>query len=116
MSTRLLVAPRIYHQIAQDGLFFKAVGWINPRTQVPTVAIVLEGLVAAIITASGTFEQIVNWVVAPEWASVVMAAGAVFVFRRRDADKPRRPRTSPGIHGRPACSSSRWSQFSRRNC
>jgi len=96
MSTRLLVAPRIYHQMAQDGLFFKAVGWINPRTHVPTVAIMLEGLVAAIIAASGTFEQIVNWVVAPEWAFVVMAAGAVFVFRRRDAGKPPPTARVPG--------------------
>jgi len=84
MSTRILVAPRIYFQMAADGLFFKALAWIHPRTHVPVIAIVAEGVVAGAIAISGTFEQIVNWTVAPEWLFVILAAGAVFVFRKRD--------------------------------
>jgi APA family basic amino acid/polyamine antiporter len=86
MSTRMLVTPRIYFQMASDGVFFKQLGWISPRTHVPVVAIVVEGLVAAIIAVSGTFEQIVDWVVAPEWIFIVLAAGAIFIFRRRDGE------------------------------
>jgi APA family basic amino acid/polyamine antiporter len=87
MSTRMLVTPRIYFQMAADGLFFKGLAWINPRTHVPTFAIVIEGVIAGAIALTGTFEQIVNWVVAPEWVFVILAAGAVFVFRKRDGDR-----------------------------
>jgi APA family basic amino acid/polyamine antiporter len=86
MSTRMLVAPRVYFQMAADGTFFKQIAWINPKTHVPTIAIIAEGLVAAIIALSGTFEQIVNWIVAPEWIFVVLAAGAIFIFRKRDGN------------------------------
>ncbi len=86
MSTRMLVAPRIYFQMAADGTFFKQIAWINPKTHVPTIAIIAEGVVAAIIAWSGTFAQIVNWIVAPEWIFVVLAAGAIFIFRKRDGD------------------------------
>ena len=86
MSTRMLVTPRIYFQMAADGTCFKQIAWINPTTHVPTIAIIAEGAVAAIIAWSGTFAQIVNWITAPEWIFVVLAAGAIFIFRKRDGD------------------------------
>jgi basic amino acid/polyamine antiporter, APA family len=87
MSTRMLVTPRIYFQMAADRTFFKQLAWINPRTHVPTIAIILEGTIAAIIALSGTYDKIVNWITAPEWIFVVLAAGAIFIFRKRDRDK-----------------------------
>ncbi|MGC2131477.1 MAG: amino acid permease [Candidatus Aquilonibacter sp.] len=86
MSTRMLVTPRVYFQMAADGTFFKQIAWISPRTHVPVIAIIIEGVIAAIIAVSGTFEQIVNWTVAPEWIFVVLAAGAIFIFRKRDGN------------------------------
>jgi basic amino acid/polyamine antiporter, APA family len=86
MSTRMLVTPRVYFQMAADGTFFKQIAWISPNSRVPTIAIIIEGAIAAIIAVSGTFEQIVNWTVAPEWIFVVLAAGAIFIFRKRDGN------------------------------
>jgi APA family basic amino acid/polyamine antiporter len=92
MSTRMLVAPRVYFQMAADGTFFKQIAWIHPVTRVPVVAIALEGTIAALIALSGSYERILNWVVAPEWAFIVLAGVAVFIFRRREAAEPM-PRT-----------------------
>ena len=97
MSTRMLVTPRIYFQMAADGTFFKQIAWINPKTHVPTIAIILEGLIAAIIALSGTYDKIVNWITAPEWIFVVLAAGAIFIFRKRDGDKVK-PRFRVPLH------------------
>ena len=96
MSTRLLVAPRIYFQMAADGYFFKQVAWIHPRTRVPIIAIALEGIFAAALALTGSYDRIVNWVTAPEWLFVALAAGAVFVFRARDKDKPAPSSRVPG--------------------
>lgn len=97
MSTRMLVTPRIYFQMAADGTFFKQIAWINPKTHVPTIAIILEGAIAAIIAVSGTYDKIVNWITAPEWIFVVLAAGAIFIFRKRDGDKVQ-PRFRVPLH------------------
>ena len=43
ISNRMLTVPRLYHAMAEDGLFFRRVAWIDPRTHVPVVAIVLQG-------------------------------------------------------------------------
>ncbi len=96
MSTRMLVAPRIYYQMAADGAFFKPVAWIHPKSRVPVIAIALEGLVAGVIAVSGTFDQIVNWTVTPEWTFVFLAALALFVLRKRDAAKPKPAFRVPG--------------------
>jgi basic amino acid/polyamine antiporter, APA family len=86
VSTRMLVTPRIYYQMAADGTFFKQIAWINPKTHVPTIAIILEGIIAAAIAISGDYDKIVNWITAPEWIFVVLAAGAIFIFRKRDGN------------------------------
>src|SRR5204863_410385 len=41
LSQSILTAPRVYYAMARDGVFFKVVGHLDPRTLVPTVAIVL---------------------------------------------------------------------------
>ncbi|MGA8325582.1 MAG: amino acid permease [Candidatus Cybelea sp.] len=97
LSTCMLAYPRIYYQMAADGVFFKAVGWISPRTRVPVVAILLQALMAGIIALSGTYEQIINWVVAPQWLFIGLGASTLLVYRRRDGGASRRPITSvPG--------------------
>ncbi len=95
LSTCMLAFPRVYYQMAADGLFFKQVAWISPKTNVPVVAIVLQACIASGIALSGTYEQIVNWVVAPQWLFIFFAAGAIFILRRRDAGLPRPTVTVP---------------------
>lgn len=96
LSTCMLAIPRLYYQMAADGEFFKAVAWVSPRTAAPVVAILLQATVAAIIAVSGTYEQIINWVVAPQWLFIALGASTLFVFRRRDASLPRPRVRVPG--------------------
>ena len=42
LSQGILTAPRVYYAMARDGLFFKSVGWLSPKTGVPVVAIVCK--------------------------------------------------------------------------
>lgn len=86
MSNRMLTVPRLYHAMARDGLFFQAVGRIDPRTHVPVVAIALQGVVAILIALSGSYEHILNYVVATFYAFNGLLALALFVIRARDRD------------------------------
>jgi APA family basic amino acid/polyamine antiporter len=83
LSQGILTAPRVYYAMARDGLFFRSVGWLSPRTGVPVVAIVLQGVTATVIALSGRYEQILNYVVSVDFISFGLTAAALFVFRAR---------------------------------
>jgi APA family basic amino acid/polyamine antiporter len=83
LSQGMLTAPRVYFAMAEDRLFFKSVAWVHPRTRVPVVAIALQGVLAIIIALSGTYAQILNYVVSVDSIFFGLAAGCIFVFRRR---------------------------------
>ena len=88
LSQGILTAPRVYYAMARDGLFFKSVGWISPKTGAPVVAIVVQGIAATIIALSGRYEQILNYVVSIDFISFALTAASLFVFRRRDKIEP----------------------------
>ena len=47
LAQSMLTAPRVYFAMAQDGVFFRAVARVHPRTRAPVVAIILQGDVRA---------------------------------------------------------------------
>jgi APA family basic amino acid/polyamine antiporter len=74
--------------MAEDGLFFRRVAQVSRRTRAPIVAIVLQGIAAAIIALSGTFGQILSYVVSVDFMFFGLTGAALFVFRRRSPDQP----------------------------
>ena len=85
LSQSMLTAPRVYYAMAADGLFFRSVGRISAKTHVPVVAIALQGIVAIVITLSGTYEQILGYVVSTDFIFFGLTGLALFIFRRRQA-------------------------------
>jgi basic amino acid/polyamine antiporter, APA family len=83
LSQGMLTAPRVYYAMAEDGVFFKAVGKVHPKTRVPVLAIVLQGVVAIVIALSGTYEQILNYVVSVDFIFFGLTGLSLFVFRKR---------------------------------
>ena len=83
LAQSMLTAPRVYFAMAEDGVFFRSVGWVHPRTQVPVVAIALQGAWAIVIALTGTYAQVVNYVIAMDCIFIGLTAVALFVFRRR---------------------------------
>jgi APA family basic amino acid/polyamine antiporter len=81
LSQSMLTAPRVYYAMARDGVFFRAVGWLDPRSRVPVVAIVLQGVWAAVIAVSGRYEQILNYMISIDL--LFMGLTATCLFRRR---------------------------------
>ena len=86
LSQAILTAPRVYFAMADDGLFFRSVAKISPRTHVPVVAIVLQGVWAIVVALSGRYDQILNYVVSMDFIFMGLSATCLFVFRRREVD------------------------------
>jgi basic amino acid/polyamine antiporter, APA family len=85
LSQSILTAPRVYFAMANDGLFFRAVAWLDPRTRVPVAAIILQSLWTIVIALSGRYEQILNYVISMDFLFFGLTATTLFVFRRRAA-------------------------------
>ncbi len=83
LSQSMLTAPRVYYAMARDGLFFKSVGKLSPRSRAPVVAIVLQGVAATIIACSGTYGEILNFEVTVDFIFFGMTAASLFILRRR---------------------------------
>ena len=83
LAQGMLTCPRVYYAMAQDGVFFERVGRLHPRTGVPYVAIALQGAFAIVTALSGTYEEILSWVVTVDFAFLALTAATLFVFRRR---------------------------------
>ncbi|MBV9931159.1 MAG: amino acid permease [Alphaproteobacteria bacterium] len=83
LSQGMLTAPRVYFAMAEDRLFFPVVARVSPRTHVPVIAIALQGFAATVIALSGTYDQILSYVVSVDFLFFGLTGAALFVFRRR---------------------------------
>ena len=88
LSQSVLTAPRVYFAMARDGLFFRSVAWLDARHHVPVVAILLQAVCAIVITLTGKYEQILNYVVSMDFLFFGLTATCIFIFRRRDTRGP----------------------------
>lgn len=94
LSQSMLTAPRVYFAMAEDGLFFKSLTKLN-RARVPAFAIALQGALAIVITLSGRYEQILNYVISVDVIFFALTAATVFVFRQRAKTNPSLLKDSP---------------------
>jgi APA family basic amino acid/polyamine antiporter len=97
LSQSVLTAPRVYFAMAEDGLFFRAVARVHPKTHVPVVAIILQSVWTIVIALSGTYERMLAYTIATNAFAWGLTATCVFVFRRRT-----RPSRGPGRSDRPS--------------
>ncbi len=81
----ILTLPRIYRAMAQDGVFFEAVSRLNPRTRTPTAGIWIQAVWAVVLTLSGTYGQLLDYVVFGDWIFFGLIVSTLFVYRWRDA-------------------------------
>ena len=61
LSAFIILGPRVYYAMARDGVFFKSVAYVHPKYEVPTRSIALQGVIAAVMVLSGTFDQILTF-------------------------------------------------------
>jgi APA family basic amino acid/polyamine antiporter len=87
LSQGMLTAPRVYFAMAEDRLFFRSVAEVNATTRVPVVAILLQGAAAILIALSGTYGQILSYVVSVDFIFFGLTGAALFAFRRQDKGK-----------------------------
>ena len=77
----ILSGARVYYAMARDGLFFSAAGLLNTR-RVPAAALLFQGLWAALLTLSGTYSDLLDYVIFAALLFYALTVGAIFILRR----------------------------------
>jgi basic amino acid/polyamine antiporter, APA family len=80
----ILVSPRVYQAMARDGLFFPSLARLHPRYRTPAAAIVFQAAWAIVLTMTGRYGDLLDYVVFGDWIFFAAVASTVFVFRARE--------------------------------
>ena len=79
----VFTAARIPYAMAKEKLFFQSMGQVHKKYRVPMVALIVQGVWACILTASGRYDQLYTYVVFVSWLFYAMSCGAVIVLRHK---------------------------------
>lgn len=85
LTMTILMSARVYQAMAADGLFFASMAQLHPRTQTPVAALLAQMVVALILLLTGSYGQLLDYVVFADWIFFGSTAAALFALRRRDA-------------------------------
>ncbi len=85
-----LAGPRVYYAMSRDGLFFKAAGKLHPRYKTPVVALVIQGIWTCVLCISGSYSQLLDYIICTELIFYILTIASLFVLRwkRPDAQRP----------------------------
>lgn len=90
LNGTIMSGSRIPFAVARDGYFFKGLAEVHPKFHTPSAAIVVQAIMASIfLLGGGAFKDFFNLAIFSEWLFYLLAASTIFVFRRREAGKPR---------------------------
>jgi len=89
LNGNILVGPRISYAMAKDELFFSKAADVHPIFHTPGNAIMIQGLWAAVLVLSGTFEEIITLVVFVNFMMWIAASSTVFVLRKKQPELER---------------------------
>lgn len=95
MNGLILTGPRVYYAMARDGVFPRVFGQVSDRYRTPLVALVVQGVWAAALAASGSYEQLFTDVIFTAWIFYGLAVAAVVVLRHTEPQL-KRPFSVPG--------------------
>jgi len=82
LDLAILAPTRVYYAMAADGVFLPALARLHPTYRTPGLAIVLQSTWSCILALSGTYGQLLNYVVFADWIFFGLTVATVLVFRR----------------------------------
>lgn len=91
-NATILMPPRVYQAMAEDGLFFKSARDIHPIYNTPNNALWMQGIWSALLVLSGSFDQLTDMLIFAAFFFYGATAFGVFILRVREpnAERPYR--------------------------
>ncbi len=88
----ILSGARVYYAMAKDGLFFKSTGKVHPKYLTPKNALIVQGIWTCILCLSGTYGQLLDYIIFAVLVFYILTIAGLFVLRRTQpqAERPYR--------------------------
>lgn len=88
----ILAGARVYYAMAEDGVFFQAVRRVDPVHHTPTVSLWVQCLWACVLTLTGRYSDLLDYVIFAVLLFYVLTIAGLFVLRRSrpEMDRPYR--------------------------
>jgi APA family basic amino acid/polyamine antiporter len=102
LSQSMLTAPRVYFAMARDGLFFRRVAELAASSRAPVIAILVQAAWTGVLALSGSYEQILSYVIAMNFLFFGVTASSLFLFRIRTGSARRSSRSPQACSSSPA--------------
>jgi APA family basic amino acid/polyamine antiporter len=85
----ILSGARVYYAMAKDNLFFKSAGKLN-KNAVPAAGLKVQALWASLLCLSGTYSNLLDYVVFAVLIFYVLTIAGIFVLRKKlpDVERP----------------------------
>ncbi len=71
--------------MADDGVFFESAAALHPKYRTPGGAILIQAAWAIVLALSGTYGQLLDYVVFGDWIFFGLTVATLFFYRRRGA-------------------------------
>ncbi|MGH9945540.1 MAG: APC family permease, partial [Pyrinomonadaceae bacterium] len=90
LHTSILTGARVPYAMSRDGMLIPSLSRLSKSTRVPVGALIMQGSWAGVLTLSGSFDTLTNYVVFGSWIFYGLTTASVFLFRRRmpHAERP----------------------------
>jgi APA family basic amino acid/polyamine antiporter len=85
----ILAGARVYYAMSRDGLFFRNVGRLSRRFRVPSAGLVWQGAWASLLCLSGTYSELLDYVMFAVVLFYILTMGGIFVLRWKRPELPR---------------------------
>ena len=85
----LLAGARVYYAMSRDGLFFKGVGKLDPKSNAPVNSLWLQWAWTCLLCLSGSYGQLLDYVIFAVLVFYILTIIGLFVLRRTRPDAPR---------------------------
>ncbi|EKE03848.1 MAG: hypothetical protein ACD_20C00137G0003 [uncultured bacterium] len=89
VNSMVLAGPRVFYAMAKDGLFFKKLATLGEKSNVPENSLFLQCFWSIVLVMSGTFSQLLDYLIFASLLFYIMTIGGLFIFRRKYPDIPR---------------------------
>jgi basic amino acid/polyamine antiporter, APA family len=88
----ILSGARVYYAMARDGLFFRSTGKLHPKYLTPKNALIVQGIWTCVLCLSGTYNDLLNYVIFAVLVFYILTIAGLFVLRRTrpHAERPYR--------------------------
>ncbi len=89
MNGMSLAGARVYYAMAKDRLFFSSVGKVSSKYRTPAVSLMVQAVWASLLTLSGTYNELLDYVIFAVLIFYILTILGVFRLRRTRPDVPR---------------------------